>query len=88
MVLLLVTCALVALLALVGLVWDVWSGLLTSGVDGLLILLVCLLIGGVFAGQALLVARKAGWLPGNLPLPGRKRASAENSPASPAGGRR
>jgi len=60
---LVIVCALLALLALAGLVWDVWSGLLTSGVDGLLILLVCLLVGGVFAAQAVLVAWKAGWLP-------------------------
>ncbi len=69
----LIICAILALLALAGLVWDIWSGLLTSSVDGLMLLLVCLLVGGLFAGQAALLARKAGLRPGNLPLPGRKR---------------
>lgn len=86
MVSLLITCVVLALIALAGLVWDIWSGLLTSGVDGLLVLLVCLSVGGLFAGQAVLVAWKAGWLPQSLPLPGRKRAPAENSSALPAGG--
>jgi hypothetical protein len=73
MFLTMIVCAILALLALVGLVWDIWSGLITSGVDGLMLLLVCLLIGSLFAGQAALLARDAGLIPANLPLPGRKR---------------
>lgn len=41
------------LLSVLGLVWDFASGLITSGVDGILLLLVCLMIGAVFAVQLL-----------------------------------
>ena len=41
------------LLSLLGLIWDFASGLITSGVDGILLLLVCLMIGGVFSLQLL-----------------------------------
>lgn len=46
------------LLSVLGLVWDFASGLITSGVDGLLLLLVCLMIGAIFAIQLLLLARE------------------------------
>ncbi len=39
------------LLSILGLVWDFASGLITSGVDGILLLLVCLMIGAIFAIQ-------------------------------------
>lgn len=41
------------LLSVLGLVWDFASGLITSGVDGILLLLVCLMIGAIFAIQLL-----------------------------------
>ncbi|HEV2287518.1 MAG TPA: hypothetical protein VGR81_01035 [Candidatus Acidoferrales bacterium] len=41
------------LLSLLGLVWDVASGLITSGVDGILLALVCLMMGGIFSLQIL-----------------------------------
>ncbi len=41
------------LLSILGLVWDFASGLITSGVDGILLLLVCLMIGAIFAFQLL-----------------------------------
>lgn len=40
-------------LSILGLVWDFASGLITSGVDGILLLLVCLMIGAIFAIQLL-----------------------------------
>ncbi|HLW83339.1 MAG TPA: hypothetical protein VKS20_14975 [Candidatus Acidoferrales bacterium] len=45
-------------LSILGLVWDFASGLIASGVDGILLLLVCLMIGGVFSLQLLLLARE------------------------------
>jgi hypothetical protein len=45
-------------LSVLGLVWDFASGLIASGVDGILLLLVCLMIGGVFSLQLLLLARE------------------------------
>lgn len=46
------------LLSVLGLVWDFASGLITSGVDGLLLLLVCLMIGAIFVIQLLFTAHK------------------------------
>jgi hypothetical protein len=44
------------LLCVLGLVYDFVSGLIMSGVDGILLLLVCLMIGGVFSLQLLYLA--------------------------------
>jgi membrane protein DedA with SNARE-associated domain len=55
--------ALISLLSLVGLVLSVTSGLITAGVDGLFIVLVCLLTGTVFGLLALFLAARAGYLP-------------------------
>ena len=41
------------LISILGLVWDFASGLITAGVDGIMILLVFLMIGGVFDLQLL-----------------------------------
>ncbi|MFZ0211159.1 MAG: hypothetical protein WBE20_10995 [Candidatus Acidiferrales bacterium] len=41
------------LLSLLGLIWDVTSGLIASGVDGILLALVCLMMGGIFSLQIL-----------------------------------
>lgn len=46
------------LLSVLGLVWDFASGLITSGVDGILLLLVCLMIGAIFVIQLLFTAHK------------------------------
>jgi len=43
-------------LSLLGLIWDITSGLITSGVDGLFLLLVCLMMGGIFSLQLLILA--------------------------------
>jgi hypothetical protein len=44
------------LLSVVGLVWDFASGLIFYGVDGILLLLVCLMIGAIFTIQLLYLA--------------------------------
>jgi hypothetical protein len=41
------------LLSLLGIVWDIASGLITAGIDGIFLLLVCLMIGAVFSLQLL-----------------------------------
>jgi hypothetical protein len=46
------------LLSVLGLIWDFASGLIASGVDGILLLLVCLMIGGVFVLQLLYLAHE------------------------------
>ena len=50
------------LLSLLGVIWDIASGLILSGIDGIFLLLVCLMIGAVFSLQLLYtayVSRKA-----------------------------
>jgi|GEM_PF-6844529 Zn-dependent protease with chaperone function len=46
----------IVVLSLLGLIWDFTSGLITSGVDGLFLLLVCLMMGGIFSLQLLILA--------------------------------
>ena len=45
----------IVILSLLGLIWDFTSGLLTSGIDGILLLLVCLMMGGIFSLQLLIL---------------------------------
>jgi hypothetical protein len=59
----------IALLSFVGLILTFTSGLLTAGVDGIFILLVCLLSLVIFGGLAFSLAVKAGY----IPLPARLR---------------
>lgn len=63
--------ALFVLLSLWGVVWDVNSGLLASGIDGIMLLAICLMMGGVFSLELLLIAHRAGW----VKLPARKSAA-------------
>jgi hypothetical protein len=55
--------AILALLSLVGLILTFTSGLLTSGVDGLFLVIVCLATALIFGLQALSEAARMGLLP-------------------------
>jgi hypothetical protein len=55
--------ACLSVLALVGLVLSITSGLITAGVDGVFIVLVCLLMAVIFGVNALSTAASAGYLP-------------------------
>lgn len=68
---LLAICVVFTLIALAGIVWDITSGLLTSGLDGIMLIMICLMIGGVFSLEILMVADDAGWikLPNLIPPP-------------------
>jgi len=79
---LLAICVIFTLLALAGIVWDITSGLLTSGLDGIMLIMICLMIGGVFSLEVLLVADDAGWikLPNLIPA----TAPAKPKPAAAA----
>jgi predicted lipid-binding transport protein (Tim44 family) len=79
---LLAICVIFTLIALAGIVWDITSGLLTSGLDGIMLIMICLMIGGVFSLEILLVANDAGWikLPNLIPAP----AGAKPKPAAAA----
>lgn len=66
-------------LSLVGIVWCITSGLLLSGVDGILLVIICLMMAGVFALQILLSALEAGWI--KRPAKDKKAAAASSAPA-------
>jgi hypothetical protein len=65
----------IVVLAVAGLASDFITHLLSS-MDGLLLAMVCLLMGGVFTLMLLLYANDAGW------LPKRRRKSADAAPES------
>jgi hypothetical protein len=55
-------CLVVILLSIVGIVADVLTGLL-PGLDGLLLLLVCLMMIAIFSPPLIALAKQEGWLP-------------------------
>ncbi len=86
--------AVLVALSLLGLVGDFVSGLMGPHItmDGLLLLLVCLMIGGLFTLMLMLIAKEAGWLPflqkkpsAEGPAGNPARAAAGATPAKPAG---
>jgi hypothetical protein len=78
---LLILYAVLVLLSLLGIVGDIWSGLLTNGIDGIFLLLVCLVMAGVFTLMLLHTAKTAGLL---KPIHLFHRKPAEERPAEPA----
>jgi hypothetical protein len=80
---LMVICGVVVLLSLGGIVWDVTSRLLFNGIDGIMLLLVCLTMGGVFSLFMLAIARSAGMLE-SVKLSQRKAADAPAASPAPA----
>ncbi|MFZ3216785.1 MAG: hypothetical protein WA192_12065 [Candidatus Acidiferrales bacterium] len=58
-----VLCAIVIVLSVWGIVWDITSGLLTSGIDGIMLLAICLMIGGIFSLALLYMLWQAGFIP-------------------------
>ena len=74
-----VICALFAALALIGIIWEITSGLLTSGIDGIMLLAICLMMGGIFSLMILVMVYQAGVLPFF-----RAKPAAQAAPKSPA----
>ena len=68
-------------LSLVGVVWTFTSGLIGSGIDGILLLGVGLLMAGVFALQLLFIARDAGLV--KFPQMGPPKKPVAAAPAKP-----
>jgi TRAP-type C4-dicarboxylate transport system permease small subunit len=56
-------CGFFALLCVLGIIWTIASGLLASGIDGIMMLFVCLMMAGIFGLMLLLQLRQAGILP-------------------------
>jgi hypothetical protein len=70
------------LLSVWGIIWDITSGLLAGGIDGIMLLFVCLMMAGIFALMLLLQMQKAGMIPA---FGGAKaKAAASAAPAKPA----
>lgn len=78
-------CLTIVLLSLAGLAWAFITGLAFT-IDGLLLILICLMMGGVFSIMLLWLAKDAGWLarqPSPAKKPAAEAAPAEN-PANPS----
>ena len=77
-------CGLFILLALWGIVWDITSGLLTSGIDGIMLLFVCAMMAGIFFLIMLMELTKSGIIPTPAFLrPAPKPAAAAKPAATP-----
>lgn len=76
----LLVCLVVILLSGAGIVWAFATEMLYPHIqmDGLLLVMVCLLMGGIFSLMLFLLAKEQGWLP-------RKRTEAAIQPQAQAG---
>lgn len=73
-------CGLFILLSIWGIVWDFRSGLLTSGIDGIMLLFICLMMGGIFSLMLVVML----WQAGLIPLFRKAEVKADSKPAAPA----
>jgi TRAP-type C4-dicarboxylate transport system permease small subunit len=80
---LIVVSAFFILLCVLGIAWAISSGLLTSGIDGIMLLFVCLMMAGIFALMILLLLMQAGLLP-SFGKSKSKAAAPAAKPAAPA----
>jgi hypothetical protein len=62
-------CIAAILISLWGIVWDITSGLITSGIDGIMLLLIALMIGGIFSAMLAHMLWQAGLIPFLKPAP-------------------
>jgi bacteriorhodopsin len=77
-------CALVIILSIWGIIWCISSGLITSGIDGIMLLLICLMMGGVFSLLLAHMLWAAGLIPGFKPAPAVAAPAAKAAAAAPA----
>ena len=73
-----VICGVFIVLSLWGVVWDISSGLLSSGIDGIMLLAVCAMMAGIF----LLIAMAHLASAGLIPIPAFLRPEVKASPAA------
>jgi hypothetical protein len=79
-----IICGLFVALAVVGIVWDIASGLLTSGIDGIMMLAICLMMGGIFSLMILMMVHQAGLLPFFRPSASKAPEAAAQKAAAPS----
>ena len=77
-------CTAAILICLWGIVWDITSGLLTSGIDGIMLLLIALMIAGIFGAMFAHMLWQAGLIPFLKPAPAAPPAKAAAPAAKPA----
>ena len=77
-------CSVAILICLWGIVWDITSGLLTSGIDGIMLLLIALMIAGIFGAMFAHMLWQAGLIPFFKPAPAAPPAKAAAPAAKPA----
>lgn len=77
-------CALFILLSIWGIVWDITSGLLTSGIDGIMLLFICLIMGGIFSLMLVATLWQAGLIPAFKKAQGKAEAVAKSATPAPA----
>src|SRR5271154_6054974 len=75
-------CSVAILICLWGIVWDITSGLITSGIDGIMLLLIALMIAGIFSAMFAHMLWQAGLIPFLKPAPA--AAPAAKAAAAPA----
>jgi bacteriorhodopsin len=75
-------CSAAILISLWGIVWDITSGLITSGIDGIMLLLIALMIGGIFSLMFAHMLWQAGLIPFWKPAPAAAPAKAAAAPAA------
>jgi len=82
-------CTAAILISLWGIVWDITSGLITSGIDGIMLLLIALMIAGIFSLMFAHMLWQAGLIPFLKPAaasaaPAPKPVAAKPASAAPA----
>ncbi len=77
-------CTVAILISLWGVVWDITSGLITSGIDGIMLLLIALMIAGIFSAMFAHMLWQAGLIPFFKPAPAAPPAKAAAPAAKPA----
>jgi hypothetical protein len=77
-------CSVAILISLWGIVWDITSGLITSGIDGIMLLLIALMIGGIFSLMFAHMLWQAGLIPFLKPAPAAVAPAKAAAAAKPA----
>jgi hypothetical protein len=79
-----IVCVIVIVLSVAGLASDFMTRLISS-VDGLLLLMICLMMAGIFSLMVFVLAKEAGWLPSRsrAPVATASAASSTRPPDQP-----
>src|SRR5580698_2597827 len=77
-------CTAAILISLWGIVWDISSGLITSGIDGIMLLLIALMIAGIFSLMFAHMLWQAGLIPFLKPAPAAAAPAPKPAAAKPA----